>query len=50
MRHVRGDRGRLAQEHEDRFHADRAVRDVARRQADRHQQVLAFLRRGMMAR
>ena len=38
----RGRGGRLAEDHEHRLHADRAVGDVRARQADRHQQVVAL--------
>ena len=37
-----GGGGRLTHDHEDGLHADRAVGDVARAQADRHEQVGAF--------
>ena len=43
VNHKRCRRGRgLRQHHENRLHANRPVRDVRRRQADRHQQVWAF--------
>src|SRR5439155_1110266 len=41
-RHARGGGGTLAHDHEDRLHADAAIGDVRRAQADGDEQIFAF--------